>query len=368
MNKLKSSCLAIVSALLVVSGLSSTVLGAWRATGTTTNYISTAKYGSVIVNEFKPPKTIKPDTYIEDVVNVKNVGETPVLVRVKFNRGFANKDLKGDNILLDLDLKNWYDGGDGYYYYKGILDKNETTKHPILKGFTLNSVVEDDYKSQKGNIEATAESIQYYGDFLKEVWGVSYKNLGISKPSNEYKIEKSKVVFNGSTFEYTGEDKGDLFLDFKQMVSGSVRTQPIDIVNSSNKRVKIKISTMFSKDSEDILKDLISKYVTITIKDTKGNTLYSGSIGGNGTEVDLGDFNIGETKELIVTASVSREINTDYSNLKGSVIWGFTADDLTVYLAKTSDTYLLFVGIGLLVLGLVGYSYSCKKRKEVTTA
>lgn len=365
MNKVRSSCLTVVSALLVVVGLSSTTYGAWKATGNTTNYISTAEYGSKILNEFNPPETVKPDTYVKDIVKVKNVGDTPILTRVSFSRSFEDKDLSGDNIILDIDSEHWYDGGDGYYYYKGILDGDEISEK-VLKGFTLESKVNEEYKSQAGSIEAVAESIQYYGDFLEEVWGIKYSDLGIKKPEEKYTLETSTVVFNGSTFEYNGDSSDDLFLDFKNMVSGSARTQPIKITNSSNIKANIKLSTMFSKDTEEKLKEMMYKYVTISIKDKDGNSLYNGAVGGgSGVEVDLGNFNVGESKDFIVTINVSRDIDTNYSDLKGSVEWGFTVNDLTVYLAKTSDTYWLYIGVALLLIGTTGFVLSSRKRKGV---
>lgn len=364
MRKVKS-CLSVLSALLVTAGLTTTVYGAWQATGSVTNYVNTAKYGTTIVNKYSSPSSVQPNVYIKDTVDVKNVGKTPTLIRVSLEKNYENENLDSSNIILDLDTEHWFDGKDGYYYYKGVLQGNEITEYPILKGFTLDED-DDAYKKKKANIVAEAESIQYYGDFLEEVWGVSYKDLGINKPSDEYTIEKSTIVFNGEKFEYKGEENGDLFLDFKQMVSGSVRTQPIVVENNSNKVVGIKLASMFSEETAQDVVDLINKHTKLTIKDSSGNVLYDGYVGGKkDANIDLGKFNPNESKEFIVTASVSRDIGLDFSNLKGSVVWQFTADDLTpTTIAKTSDTYLLYIGISILVVGMTGLCLS-RKRKEV---
>ena len=74
---------------------------------------------------FEQPYWVQEGDRIQKEVTVTNSGRTPCSVRL-----FVKPDDMEimNNIRIDFNTESWYDGGDGYYYYKGILPPGETTE------------------------------------------------------------------------------------------------------------------------------------------------------------------------------------------------------------------------------------------------
>lgn len=83
-----------------------------------------------ISEEFVSPATISPNETIPKKVRIENTGTVPQVIRLmvlptiqkKGSTGSSPDELYpgtlGNEILLEgLDVVNWIDGGDGYYYY-----------------------------------------------------------------------------------------------------------------------------------------------------------------------------------------------------------------------------------------------------------
>lgn len=356
--KRAKKCLSFLTVCMLVVGFSMTAYGAWNAEDSTTNYISTAQFGSEVINDYTPPDTLKPGEYVEDTINIKNIGSTSTVVRVKLIKYFKAEDFDNSTIKLDLDLDHWYYNGDGYYYYKGYLNENEVTKYPILKGFTLDGNIPTSYMNEDAGIDAIVETTQYYGGALEELWGVTYEELGIPRPEDDVvEKETAHVTFTkDKSFEFNNTiSKDDLFLNFKGLLPNSVRSQVITIKSECSEPTDIYLSSMLSSDSNQMLKDLMFQYVTINIQTPSGDVLYNGAIGGDGSDsINLGNFKEGEIKDIIVTATVDKDMDVSYSELKGSVDWAFKADEVEQSLAKTGDSkFLLYCGLGLILSGCI---------------
>lgn len=377
MTKLKK-LMMVVASIMIAVGLPLTAFGAYSVAGETTNYVSTAQFGSKIVEEYNPPEYVQPGAYVEKRVNIKNLGEASALVRVQLIREFDKAELDPEMILLDVDTKNWVEK-DGWYYYKHILKGGEETSHPVLKGFTLSNEAGDEYKSTDGHIRVIAESIQYDGGFVKEAWGISYDELEVSEPNDKQKSETTKVTYTGSTFQFNYKNKDDLFVNFKKLIPGQTRTQVILVENASNQSEKIDLTYMFSKDTDQMLKDLMFRFVRVELKDLDGKVLYSGFIGGEDSDknIPLGEFKAGEVKKFIVSAVVDAGLNAEYAGLKGSVDWGFAVHEhervnasqpnSPSYFAKTGDSnFVLYLGAGSVIVGCIMLYYAIRKKKGVT--
>ena len=78
------------------------------------------------INEvFDPPGWMDNGDEIQKEVTATNTGRSSCAVRVLVKPD--NMDVM-NYITLDFDTRRWHDGGDGYYYYKGILAPGQTTE------------------------------------------------------------------------------------------------------------------------------------------------------------------------------------------------------------------------------------------------
>lgn len=370
MGKVYRRVFAVIACICLALGVPLTAYGAYVVAGDTVSYVSTVDYGSEIIEEYNPPEYVQPGEYVQKVVNVKNCGESKILVRVKLIREFSRAGLNPEMILLHTDDKHWVQDGE-WYYYKGILDKGESTKYPLLRGFTLSIDAGNEYKSTDGSIIVVSETLQYEGNFAEQAWGISYEEMGIESPESvNVDLGRSRVEFTGPRFLFNHKNGDDLFLNFKKLLPGQVRTQAVQVVNRSNNPTNIDLCYMYSEDADEKLRDLMRQYIYIVIKDMEGNVIYDGGIDAElHNSIPLGNFGVGETKELIVSAQVSPDLSAEYRGLKGTVKWGFTVSGegstrrVEDYFAKTGDSYfLLYLGVVLVVMGSI-LLYLCVRGK-----
>lgn len=112
----------------------------------------------------------------------------PVVLRVNFNESWR-KEIDGEKVSLDNNVnginvvnKNWASeftdnfikGEDGWYYYKKILNAQESVQ--LLESIDLNeeliktSPYYDDYKTYDYELSFNFESIQASSSAVKEIW------------------------------------------------------------------------------------------------------------------------------------------------------------------------------------------------------
>lgn len=372
------------SVCLCLLGTCSTAVGAWASSGGTTNYVTTPTFGTEIIEEYNPPASVFPGQYIDKVVNIKNTGDIQALVRVSLEKYFEDESLDPEMIVLDINEDDWK-YVNGYYYYKDILGSGETTKSPLLRGFMIDPSAGMEYTIQDAHIVVNSESVQYANEGISVWEDVSYEMLSIQEPSPpNITPQDTKVIFldknKGFNIELT---KDDLFLNFKELLPGDIKTQHIRVSNNYSEPVLIRLSGMLSKDSSEELRNLMFKYVTIEITDDTGDVVYKGAIGGDSKfSAVLGVFASKEERLYAVKAYVSKDLDSSFYNLVGSVDWEFTAieadkeylevdqtidiveDEVplakttvpkspTVF-AKTDVTRLFYVGVVMTVVGILG--------------
>lgn len=157
------------------------LVGTWaffNATSSIDNKLKTNSYGNRTVEEFTPEQEIEPGMEIDKVVGNTNTGDYDLVVRIKMSEVWARNDVvfishesadadfntitrggispdytysaeqydfEGTNTassdgIVDnginadesvmyktLDLTNWTDGGDGYWYYNNLLKPGQST-------------------------------------------------------------------------------------------------------------------------------------------------------------------------------------------------------------------------------------------------
>ena len=139
------------------------------------------------------------DTWGTKKVNFvnKETTNTPVVLRINYNE-LWRKEVNGIKLSLDNNVsgtnvvtKNWttaftndfIDGGDGWYYYKKILDAQQSVQ--VLESIALNeqlistSPYYNDYKSYTYELIFNFEAIQANVDAINDIWGKNvYMNDG----------------------------------------------------------------------------------------------------------------------------------------------------------------------------------------------
>ena len=126
-----------------------------------------------IEEEFNPPSDLGTEP-ITKVVKIKNPINTPNLIRVSITGRWINPNdehevIPNDGEVVKLNFSeefdesgnstNWYRADDGYYYYKKILNGNESTEN-LLDSVTFNISEDSIYRDKEYHVEVKAEAVQ----------------------------------------------------------------------------------------------------------------------------------------------------------------------------------------------------------------
>lgn len=166
----KVAAVAGLGALALVGGS----FAYYFESGSLDNPLSTGKYNTQLVEDFTPPtEDMKPGVNWDKVVGAQNTGDYPVLVRIKMDEQWVRKGTTGaykelhsiadyakfntvkktgtypamtvtaeqvdDNdgltpaddktvVFKNILSGDWVDGGDGYWYWNGVLEKKGSDK------------------------------------------------------------------------------------------------------------------------------------------------------------------------------------------------------------------------------------------------
>ena len=120
---------------------------------------------------FEAPSDIQVGPEYDKKVQVKSTGSKKTYVRVKLIPEWSEPSLPVSNVKFNLAQNNdWVAGGDGYYYYKHVLNEGETTSL-LLESVTFTSLGPE-YEGQTLTIKAIAEGVQITHEAWKSVWGI----------------------------------------------------------------------------------------------------------------------------------------------------------------------------------------------------
>lgn len=319
-----------LAAYSVISLCAAGTLAYWRSEGISENRLTTGILDGTIVGEYiEPQGGLYPGDTVDRVVNVRNDGTLDMVVRVKVEKGWtdsSNPALDSEKILIDFDTTNWLDGGDGYYYYKGILTPGETTAKPLMDSFILDRSASNEYMDQEASIDISMECLQAASNAIENVWGISYEELGVDEPQGT-ETQNAVIEFTDkNTFAFsTGND---LFGSFKNLTPGETRYQTIDIKNSSMEEIGMFLSAQLPSGIDELLQSFLREYAVFIVTDEDGNILYSGAADGSSAtgEISLGSFLAGESRTLNVALSIDPQAGNEYQNLEvQNIQWVFTA-------------------------------------------
>ncbi|MGN0536504.1 MAG: hypothetical protein ACI4M3_00835 [Acutalibacteraceae bacterium] len=330
-------CLLASLVCLASAGIT---LAQWRKADETVNRISVGTIRGMIVGFDDPECTVNVSETIPKSASVQNTGDLDACVRTKVETRFGysrtsdgklvdDVDVSADSIHINYNLDDWYYcEADGYYYYKGVIAPNEITTTlfdslTVSASFKTTSQIKADITVVMEMVQAAESGLSY--------WNMTPEELGISYLPASREQGTATVTFKAPSdgFEFGG-DNGDLFMNFKNLVPGCTRTQEIKISNQWKSDVTLYLraeeSEKNSTDSEQI-KKLFDEHIRITITDSEGTILSSGTDGLlYGEELLLGHLASGEEKNLNVNMYFDNQADNTVAGMVENVKWVFIAE------------------------------------------
>ncbi|NMD43670.1 MAG: hypothetical protein GYA86_10260 [Firmicutes bacterium] len=170
--------------LSVVALVALLAVGTWAwFTATAEPVTNTFKAGTVEIvlhDEFAEGGITNwnPGDCTDKVVYVENTGSKKAYVRVKLTAGWYDEvgeellNLSTNNVTYDIG-EDWWLGEDGWYYYKGVLEAENTTSKLIETVCLGGAVTGNEYQGKTFKLEVKAEAVQASNDAYKDVWSLT---------------------------------------------------------------------------------------------------------------------------------------------------------------------------------------------------
>lgn len=182
-EKLKKKPLIFIS-FLVILDIVGTTLAYYYSETVIPNQFKVLTYDVVVKEKYNNSWGVK-----EVEFSNNEETNTPVVLRINYNESWR-KEVSGIKLSLDNNVngqnvveKNWttaftddfIDGEDGWYYYKKVLNAEESVK--VLNSIQLNenlistSPYYDDYKTYDYELDFNFEAIQANTTAISQIWG-----------------------------------------------------------------------------------------------------------------------------------------------------------------------------------------------------
>lgn len=167
----------IVFLLAIGIGSAAYVYASLSATDHVSNDFQLSDLTGSIDEEFTPPTKEDPMTpgrTYPKKVTINNPSATPLFVRVLVTPEIVSKDgvllsgIIGKELTVDLG-KEWLLGEDGYYYYLGKVEKNQTTS-PLFTKVILSKEIDSEYDGATMKVFIKSETIIAKGTHYRDAW------------------------------------------------------------------------------------------------------------------------------------------------------------------------------------------------------
>jgi LPXTG-motif cell wall-anchored protein len=367
----KKTVLTILAAAVCCLSAVQATLAAWKASDSSMHAVSIASLSGRIIEQYEEATDVQAGQVVDKVVNVKNTGTADSVVRMRLEKAWGtgrtpegallvDSSYSADNILIECNTEYWYyNEEDGYYYYKGVLQPGETTVQPLFERFSVSKDTGGEYNGLTADILVKMECMQAAGNAIS-TWEMSFEELGITYTPAQPVNAVTEVHFIGKDdgFAFTPADT-DLFTNFKDLLPGETRNQPITVTNSYAHPVEIflraepadqpaampetqALMKRTAADTQELIDRLLREYVTAVVTAEDGTVIYSGPVWGNPTaaasnpesmryDISLGTFSAGQAKNLTVQLMVDPQVDNQYQSLWGNIRWVWSAqgDDET---------------------------------------
>lgn len=190
-NKELAMILSLSLLLLLVIG--TTVAYVYTATNPVKNSFEPSRVACAVVENNDSPVTgdVKQIGKTKENVKIKNTGDTDAYIRVAVTvnwessdgtRVWAQKPVEGTDYTITFNDSDWFDGGDGFYYYKKAVSPGDLTSALIDR-----AILNDGVTPPKGtngteyflSVEIVASAIQSTpAKVVEDQWKVSVDENG----------------------------------------------------------------------------------------------------------------------------------------------------------------------------------------------
>ncbi len=163
--KIKIFVVAIVAILLTL--MSQVTLAYYQTVGKATNVVTSGNIRFIIHEktdagtEFpKEGVYIVPGDIVSKQVSIENDCDHPFYLRVKLVYGVDSQELTAEDCFkLNIDENNWK-LHDGWYYYKGIVNPEETTPNVFSHVEMVGSKIDNSYIGKTLTLTVKAQAVQ----------------------------------------------------------------------------------------------------------------------------------------------------------------------------------------------------------------
>lgn len=168
--KNKKSLIAIIAILLI------TIVGAtfayFQTTSQFTNIFETGTYRLVTTETFESPDNWAPGDETPKTITTKNEGSVPAVVRISYTEKWFDGETEITNtipagtVTINFDNQSDWEEEDGYYYYKHILNPEDTTTS-FIRSVKLSDNI--------NGMNCTSEGLTVVCDSNNPAVGATYK-------------------------------------------------------------------------------------------------------------------------------------------------------------------------------------------------
>lgn len=116
------------------------------------NAISVGEASVTIDEDYAMPESLTASTVYDKLVKIRNNGSCDCFIRVSVKASDENVDPNG----YGIDTDEWTDGGDGYYYYNGIVNTGDSVQ--FMDSFKTAGVI----KTDNGDTEDESDDTYSY--------------------------------------------------------------------------------------------------------------------------------------------------------------------------------------------------------------
>lgn len=167
MGKIKICFLACAYIAIVFIFLTPETLAYYSTVGKATNVVTSGDI-QLIIHETTDQGTefpkegiyIIPGDIVSKKVSVENICTHPFYLRVKIVYGVDSQELSAEDCFkLNIDENNWKHH-EGWYYYTGIVEPNQTTPDVFSKVEIVGSKVDNSYIGKTLSLSVIAHAVQ----------------------------------------------------------------------------------------------------------------------------------------------------------------------------------------------------------------
>ena len=182
--------LAVALAASVLTFMSQGTLAYYSTVGRATNVVTSGNIRFIIHEttdqgtEFaKDGVYIVPGDIVSKRVSIQSDCEHPFYLRVKLVYGVNSEELSAEDCFkLDINEEHW-ELHDGWYYYKGVVDPDETTPYVFSHVEIVGSKVDNSYIGKTLTLTVDAQAVQSENNPLTD--DKTYTALGWPKEDSK---------------------------------------------------------------------------------------------------------------------------------------------------------------------------------------